>query len=83
MGDLSFIKRHFLVDRRRIADLRFILESYDGLAFVRSLDGMAGLVEIAYPHSRRSDAEALLHALTLELDMEPAEPPAPGTYPPI
>ncbi|NIQ93705.1 MAG: DUF4911 domain-containing protein, partial [Desulfuromonadales bacterium] len=40
--DQPFLKRHFLVDRRRIADLRFILESYDGLAFVRSLDGRAG-----------------------------------------
>ncbi len=81
--DQPFLKRHFLVDRRRIADLRFILESYDGLAFVRSLDGRAGLVEVAYPPSRRGDAEALLRALTAELGMQPAAPPPPGAYPDI
>lgn len=81
--DQPFIKRHFLIDRHRIADLRFILESYDGLAFVRSLDGRSGLVELAYPPSRRVDAEALLHALTAELGMQPTGAPPPGAYPEI
>ncbi len=33
-----FIKRYFQLPRAEIGQLRFILESYDGLAFARTLD---------------------------------------------
>ena len=79
----TFCKRYFLIDRKRIADLRFLLESYDGIAFVRSLDGKKGLVEIAYPPSRSVDAEALVASLVIELAMEEVEAPAAGDYPGI
>ncbi len=79
----SFEKRHFLLPRGEIGYLRFILESYDGLAFVRTLDPRQALVEIAFPRSRRADAEALLAALVCECAMYPVPPPAPGRYPDI
>ena len=62
----AFAKRHFRLPPAEIAWLRFVLESYDGLAFVRTLDGRDGLVEIAFPPSRRKDAEALLASLCRE-----------------
>lgn len=65
-----FLKRHFLIPRNEIGYLRFILEGYDGLAFSRSLDGRSGLVEIAYPPSRRREAEALIAALAEEIAMQ-------------
>ncbi len=76
-----FVKRHFLMPRAEIGYLRFVLESYDGLAFVRTLDRGAALVEIAYPASRRADAEELLVALAEECAMLPAPPPEAGIYP--
>lgn len=78
-----FEKRHFLVPRAEIGYLRFILESYDGLAFVRTLDSREALVEIAFPRSRRQDAEALLAALADECAMQRMPPPEPGRYPEI
>ena len=79
----TFEKRHFLLPRGEIGYLRFILESYDGLAFVRTLDPRQALVEIAFPPSRRKDAEALLVALADECAMQRVPPPEPGRYPEI
>jgi len=79
----SFEKRHFLLPRAEIGYLRFILESYDGLAFVRTLDPRPALIEIAFPLSRRHDAEALLAALVEECAMQSVPAPEPGRYPEI
>jgi hypothetical protein len=74
-------KRYFRLPRREIGYLRFILESYDGLAFVRTLDPQEALVEIAFPDSRRQDAGSLLSALIEELAMIETAPPEPGRFP--
>ena len=76
-----FSKRYFLMPRAEIGHLRFILESYDGLAFARTLDKQHGLVEIAFPPSRTSDAELLLEALAVEVGL--SEVPAPEQVPPL
>jgi hypothetical protein len=77
----SFLKRCFRLDRANIAYLRFILEGYDGLVFLRTLDPRAALVEVAYPASCRADAEALLAALVDECAMSEALWPPAGLYP--
>ena len=66
----------FAVDRSEIGYLRFQLESYDGLGFVRTLDAGAGIVEIAWPASRHEDMQALLAALEGELSLREVVPPA-------
>jgi hypothetical protein len=78
-----FIKKYFRLPRAKIAFLRFILESYDGLAFARTLDNLQALVEVAYPPSRRADAEALLAELSEKIPLEEMSPPVPGEYPPL
>jgi hypothetical protein len=77
----SFVKRCFRIDRANIAYLRFILEGYDGLVFLRTLDPRAALVEVAYPASCRVDAESLLAALVAECAMSEAPWPPLGHYP--
>jgi hypothetical protein len=77
----GFHKLYFRIARAEIGYLRFILESYDGLAFVRTLDRREALVEIAFPASRRQDAEGLLAALTVECAMVAVPPPAADDYP--
>lgn len=69
------VKRYYQVERREIGYLRFITESYDGLLFVRTLDNRAALVEVAYPASRKTDAEALLAALVDEVGLQPMPVP--------
>jgi len=58
--------------------LRFLLEGYDGLGFVRTLDAAEGLVEIAWPADRQVEMAALLVALCRELGMTVASHQAPG-----
>ena len=75
MASENFSKRYFQMPRSEIGYLRFILESYDGLAFARTLDRQSALVEIAYPPSRATDAESLLKALAPEIGLQEVSAP--------
>ena len=77
----TFSKRYFEMPRAEIGHLRFILESYDGLAFARTLDKQVALVEIAYPPSRVRDVEPLLEALAGEVGLR--EVATPEIIPPL
>ncbi len=79
----NLTKRCYRISKAEIGYLRFILESYDGLAFVRTLDGREALVEIAYPPSRSVDAEALLSALAGECGMAEVPSSVADGYPSI
>jgi hypothetical protein len=81
-SDAVFVKKYFILPKSEIAYLRFVLESYDGIAFVRTLDPAQALVEIAYPPSRQDDAEKLLETLQKETGMTATVIPAEG-YEPI
>ncbi len=81
--DTVFLKKYFLLPKAEIAYLRFILESYDGLAFVRTLDSAQALVEIAYPPSRSADAEHLLAELQKETGMTETAIPDDFDYTPL
>jgi len=79
--DKVFSKRYFQMPRAEIGHLRFSLESYDGLAFARTLDNQLALVEIAYPPSRRHDVEPLLEVLAVEIALQAVA--APAVVPPL
>lgn len=79
--EAAFCKRYFQMPRAEIGHLRFILESYDGLAFARTLDNQLALVEIAFPPSRSQDVELLLKALAEEVGLQ--EVSAPKEIPPL
>lgn len=81
--DSSLSKRYYRLSRASIAYLRFILESYDGLLFARTLDSVGALVEIAYPPSRAVDAEALLTSLSAEIPLLEVPPPPAEDYRPL
>jgi hypothetical protein len=81
MNSANFEKRYFLLPRAGIGHLRFILESYDGLAFARTLDRQDGLVEIAFPASRSADVDMLLEALAVEVGLQ--EVPVPKQVSPL
>ena len=74
-------RRYYRMPKAEIAYLRYTLESYDGLAYQRTLDSASGLVEILWPRERSEDVEALLAALSEELDWREVAPP--DVVPPI
>jgi hypothetical protein len=67
------VKRHYRVDRRKIAFIRFIIEAYDGLAIVKTLDAESGLVEFQIAPGCERDVESILQDLQQDILMEKAD----------
>ena len=51
----------------RIHFLKFILEGYDGLALMSTLNSRQGLVEIKYPPEVEKDLTNLLHSIAPQI----------------
>lgn len=77
----SFQHSCFRLAPEEIAYVRFILESYEGIGWIRTLDPREGLVEICYPSCQAVDATELLEALADETGMVPSE--FPDDYRPL
>jgi hypothetical protein len=57
----------YRVDPRQIHYLQFILEAYDGLAIMTTVDAREGRVQLAVPPGGEADARSLMAALEGEL----------------
>jgi len=66
------IKQRYRVDRREIAFIRFIIEAYDGLAVVTTLDPEAGLIEFQIAPGCEQDLETILQDLKQDIMMAKA-----------
>lgn len=67
------IKQYYRVDRREIAFIKFIVEAYDGIAVLETLDPMAGIVVFHIAPGCERDLDALLEDLKREILIEPAQ----------
>lgn len=67
------IKRYYRVDRREIAFIKFIVEAYDGIAVLETLDPMAGIVVFHIAPGCERDIDAILADLKREILIEPAQ----------
>ncbi|MDJ0780651.1 MAG: DUF4911 domain-containing protein [Desulfosarcinaceae bacterium] len=61
----------YRVDRRQIAYLKFIVESYDNLALVTTLDPHQGIIELRVPPGCEATVEALMADLGREILIHP------------
>jgi len=68
-------KRYYRIDRREIAFFKFILEAYEGLAIVSTLDPQAGIVALLIAPGCEADVEKIVADLSRDMMMEPAQPP--------
>jgi hypothetical protein len=68
---LESIERHYRVDRHQIHFLRFLLEAYEGVAVLSTLDRTAGLVALRIAPGREMEAEALITGLCGQMMIEP------------
>ena len=55
------------ISPERIHFLKFILEGYDGLAVLSTVDSMQGIVEIKYPPEVKNDLTDLLNSITPQI----------------
>ena len=69
------IKQRYRVDRRKIAFIRFILEAYDGLAIVTTLDPETGLIEFQIAPGCVQDVETIIEDLKRDIMIEKAQLP--------
>jgi len=63
----------FRVDRKEIHYIRYTLESYDGMAVVRTLDPRAGLIEVTIAPGCETEVRELVDALREQEGLAMAE----------
>ncbi|MBI4618951.1 MAG: DUF4911 domain-containing protein [Desulfobacterales bacterium] len=73
---MKTIERYFRVQRKNIAFIKFILEAYDGMAVMRTLDPHEGVVELIIAPDFEREVTEILDNLRDEFEVQPIEPPA-------
>lgn len=70
---LESVDRHFRVDRKEIAYLRFIVEAYDGLAVLTTILAADGRIRLTVAPGREGEFDELVQNLIAEegLRIEP------------
>lgn len=68
--------RYFRVNRHDLVYLKFILEAYEGLAVLSTVEREGAIVRIGYPHFSAGDVDALLLAMSGEIVMTEVPMPA-------
>lgn len=64
-----FCRRRYCLAPARIGMLRFFVEGYDGILFLRTIEARSAVVELSWSPSCAADAEGILAALSAELGM--------------
>jgi hypothetical protein len=59
--------RFFQLASRDMVYMKFILEAYEGLSTMSTVDGKKGIVRVNYPLSFAGDMAALMEALSKEI----------------
>jgi hypothetical protein len=68
-------RRYYRIDRRQIHYLKFILEGYDGVAVMRTVDSQAGLVVIHVAPGCEYEVNAIIGDLKRHIRIETVKPP--------
>ena len=72
------ICRYFRVKHRDMVFLKFILEAYEGMNTMSTVDNVAGIIRIAVMTGFVEDMDALLAELGGQVTMEPVSPISPS-----
>ncbi len=81
MRSQSSVKRYFTVQRSDIAFLRFIIESYEGLATLSTVDGKNGTVSLSIPLCFADEVDALVRSLENDIVIKETVFPHANTAP--
>ena len=69
---LDTIKKYLRIDRREICFLKFILEAYDGIASLTTVNSDLGVVRLHIPPGCSEDVEIILQDLKKNFIIEDA-----------
>jgi hypothetical protein len=67
---MDTISRYYRLHRKDIAYFKFIIESYDGMAVVRTKDPYEAVVELMVAPGWEQDLEEVLEGLGKEIQIE-------------
>ena len=67
---MKSIRRYYRIDRRQIAFLKFILEAYDGIATLSTIDSRRGVVALDIAPGCESDVDTVLADLGRQMKIE-------------
>jgi len=67
---LNTIKKYYRMERHGISFLRFILEAYDGIAILETLDSASGLVMLHIAPGCEDDVEMVLQDIKKDILIE-------------
>ena len=67
---METIKRYYRVDRSAIAYLKFIIESYDGIATLRTLDPVMGTICLSIAPGCECDVDLVMANMETEIMIE-------------
>ena len=70
---MKTIRKYYRIDRSQISFLKFILESYDGAAVLRTVDPAAGVVAFHISPGCEPVVDMILRDLKQEIRIEEAE----------
>ena len=71
LDPFAFDHRRYRLAPARIGMLRFLVEGYDGILFLRTIEAKSSVVELSWSQSCTADAEGIQVALSAELGMVP------------
>ena len=74
MQHMETIKKYFRVDRCDISFIKFIIEAYDGLAVMTTVDRGRGVVELNIAPGCENEVDLILQDLKKDLLIEPVNP---------
>ncbi len=67
---MESIKKYYRVERHNIGYLKFIIEAYDGMAVIRTIDAKSGIIVLHIPPGCLYDAENLMNDMKKNIMME-------------
>lgn len=67
---MKTIKKHLRIDRKEICFLKFILEAYDGIATLTTIDAYRGVVLLRIAPGCEDEVETVLQDLKKNMMME-------------
>ncbi len=71
---MKTVKKYYRVDRRKIHFLKFILEGYDGIALLSTIDSPKGVVLLYISPGCEEEVEEILRDVAGRIRIEPSDP---------
>jgi hypothetical protein len=68
--ETSLAKLQFRIDPEQIYFLKFILEGYDNLTIMSTVDQGEGVVELKYPPELEEDVKGVLQSMAQRINLE-------------